>query len=80
HFIGVFASYVIAPGAELTYDYNFSTFGGAQEQECFCGAPNCRGLIGGKHRSTTTKCCNYNRALEKRWFLWNDLHSSLSEG
>ncbi|CAG8539902.1 12256_t:CDS:2 [Cetraspora pellucida] len=53
HFIGVFASYDIAPGAELTYDYNFSTFGGAQEQECFCGSPNCRGLIGGKHRSTS---------------------------
>ncbi|CAG8710304.1 13723_t:CDS:2 [Dentiscutata erythropus] len=52
HFIGVFASNDIKPGTELTYDYNFSTFGGAQEQECFCGAHNCRGWIGGKHRST----------------------------
>ncbi|CAG8528696.1 4325_t:CDS:2 [Diversispora eburnea] len=47
-FIGVFASYNIPAMTELTYDYNFSTFGGAEGQECLCGASNCRGILGGK--------------------------------
>ncbi|CAG8580314.1 2284_t:CDS:2, partial [Acaulospora colombiana] len=49
-FIGVFASYNIPAHTELTYDYNFSTFGGAEEQECLCGALNCRGVLGGKNK------------------------------
>ncbi|KAK3818777.1 MAG: hypothetical protein J3Q66DRAFT_282237, partial [Benniella sp.] len=44
--IGIFASQDIPTGAEISYDYNFSSFSGAQKQKCRCGAPNCRGYIG----------------------------------
>ncbi|KAF9437887.1 Histone-Lysine N-Methyltransferase ash1l [Entomortierella beljakovae] len=44
--IGIFASQDIPVGAEISYDYNFSSFSGAQKQKCRCGAPNCRGYIG----------------------------------
>ncbi|CAG8507515.1 452_t:CDS:10 [Funneliformis mosseae] len=47
-FVGVFASRNIAEGAELTYDYNFSKFGGAEEQLCYCESTICRGLMGSK--------------------------------
>ncbi|KAF9288371.1 Histone-Lysine N-Methyltransferase ash1l [Linnemannia elongata] len=44
--IGIFAAQDIPAGAEISYDYNFSSFSGAQKQKCRCGAPNCRGYIG----------------------------------
>lgn len=44
--IGIFASQDVPAGAEISYDYNFSPFQGAQKQVCRCGAPNCRGYIG----------------------------------
>ncbi|KAG0047970.1 Histone-Lysine N-Methyltransferase ash1l, partial [Gryganskiella cystojenkinii] len=44
--IGIFAFQDIPAGAEISYDYNFSWFTGAQKQQCRCGAPNCRGYIG----------------------------------
>ncbi|KAF9988519.1 Histone-Lysine N-Methyltransferase ash1l [Modicella reniformis] len=44
--IGIFSSQDIPAGAEISYDYNFSSFSGAQKQKCRCGAPNCRGYIG----------------------------------
>ncbi|RIA87618.1 hypothetical protein C1645_433491 [Glomus cerebriforme] len=47
-FVGVFASRNIAARTELTYDYNFSKFGGAEEQLCYCGTSTCRGLMGSK--------------------------------
>ncbi|KAF9301919.1 Histone-Lysine N-Methyltransferase ash1l [Mortierella antarctica] len=44
--IGIFASQDVPAGAEISYNYNFSPFQGAQKQVCRCGAPNCRGYIG----------------------------------
>lgn len=43
--IGIFASKDIPALTELTYDYNFKSFGHAQA--CFCGSEKCSGLIGG---------------------------------
>ena len=34
----------VMTGEELTYDYNFDNFGTTQQQ-CFCGAPSCRGFL-----------------------------------
>ncbi|KAI8604108.1 hypothetical protein EDD21DRAFT_301262, partial [Dissophora ornata] len=51
--IGIFASQDIPAGSEISYDYNFSSFSGAQKQKCRCGAPNCRGFIG--ERSSKSK-------------------------
>ncbi|CAJ0887015.1 4076_t:CDS:2, partial [Entrophospora sp. SA101] len=37
-FVGVFASVNVPAGTELTYDYNFSTFAGAEALQCHCGS------------------------------------------
>lgn len=53
-FVGVFASRDISKDEELFYDYNFATFGGGQDQTCYCGSPQCRGTMGRKSRRDRT--------------------------
>ncbi|CAG8776609.1 11938_t:CDS:2, partial [Acaulospora morrowiae] len=80
-FIGVFASYDIPANTELTYDYNFSTFGGAEEQECLCGALTCRGVMGVKtkfKRSESPKPQKKRKAIKKKVVV-SDLENSTSE-
>ncbi|EAS35087.3 histone-lysine N-methyltransferase [Coccidioides immitis RS] len=36
----------IMTGEELTYDYNFDPYSQKNVQECRCGAPTCRGVLG----------------------------------
>ncbi|KAL1959588.1 hypothetical protein VTO42DRAFT_1623 [Malbranchea cinnamomea] len=36
----------IMTGEELTYDYNFNPYSLKNVQECRCGAPTCRGILG----------------------------------
>ena len=38
----------IVTGEELTYDYNFNPYSIKNVQECRCGAPSCRGVLGPK--------------------------------
>ncbi|MCJ1431452.1 hypothetical protein MMC27_000805 [Xylographa pallens] len=38
----------VMTGEELTYDYNFDPFSSKNIQECRCGAPTCRGVLGPK--------------------------------
>ncbi|EKX31239.1 hypothetical protein GUITHDRAFT_47131, partial [Guillardia theta CCMP2712] len=40
--IGIMASDNIPKGAEVTYNYQFESFGG-MKHKCLCGAPNCSG-------------------------------------
>ncbi|KAI9279736.1 hypothetical protein BC943DRAFT_297902 [Umbelopsis sp. AD052] len=44
--IGIFTSRNIKAGEELTFDYKFERYG-AVAQPCYCGEPNCKGVIGG---------------------------------
>lgn len=44
--IGIFATRDIHLDEELSYDYNFQSFG--ETKRCFCGSNNCRGLMGAK--------------------------------
>ncbi|KAM3586802.1 hypothetical protein VKS41_001857 [Umbelopsis sp. WA50703] len=44
--IGIFTSRSIKAGEELTFDYKFERYG-AVAQPCYCGEPNCKGVIGG---------------------------------
>ncbi len=46
--MALFSLKEIAPGEELTYDYNFSLFNPHEGQACQCGSANCRGVIGGR--------------------------------
>lgn len=43
--VGLFARQSIRQGTELTFDYKFVRFGQAAQQ-CFCGEPQCKGIIG----------------------------------
>ncbi|XP_055380832.1 probable histone-lysine N-methyltransferase CG1716 isoform X2 [Condylostylus longicornis] len=43
--IGFFTTRTVAPGEEITFDYQFQRYG-KQAQRCFCEAVNCRGWIG----------------------------------
>ena len=45
--MGIFSERKIAPGEELTFNYNVDRYG-ADPQPCYCGEPNCTGFIGGK--------------------------------
>ncbi|KAL1998203.1 hypothetical protein VTN02DRAFT_6658 [Thermoascus thermophilus] len=45
----------IMTGEELTYDYNFDPFSQKNVQECRCGAPTCRGVLGPKPRDQRPK-------------------------
>jgi hypothetical protein len=42
--VGIFAIKDIKKGEELTIDYQM--YDGAEGKECYCGAPNCRGMLG----------------------------------
>uniref|UniRef100_A0A671PM52 [histone H3]-lysine(36) N-trimethyltransferase n=1 Tax=Sinocyclocheilus anshuiensis TaxID=1608454 RepID=A0A671PM52_9TELE len=47
--VGFFTTKAVTAGTELTFDYQFQRYG-KEAQKCFCGAPSCRGLIGGETR------------------------------
>ncbi len=45
--IGFFACKPINKGDELTFDYQFQTFG-EKQQKCYCGTEKCRGFLSSK--------------------------------
>ncbi|XP_052002922.1 histone-lysine N-methyltransferase SETD2-like [Xyrauchen texanus] len=47
--VGFFTTKAVPARTELTFDYQFQRYG-KEAQKCFCGAPSCRGLIGGETR------------------------------
>ena len=53
--MALFSAKDLALNEELTYDYNFSLFNPHEGQECRCGMPACRGVIGGKSQRVALK-------------------------
>ncbi|KAM9309569.1 histone-lysine N-methyltransferase SETD2 isoform 2-T2 [Pholidichthys leucotaenia] len=47
--VGFFTTKAVTAGTELTFDYQFQRYG-KEAQKCFCGAPSCRGFLGGENR------------------------------
>ncbi|MGH0134901.1 UNVERIFIED_CONTAM: hypothetical protein FKN15_004467 [Acipenser sinensis] len=47
--VGFFTTKLVPAGTELTFDYQFQRYG-KEAQKCFCGAPSCRGFLGGENR------------------------------
>ncbi|KAH8602332.1 hypothetical protein B0O99DRAFT_500407 [Bisporella sp. PMI_857] len=45
--MGIFAKRNIKAGEELVFDYNADRYG-AEPEPCYCGEPNCPGILGGK--------------------------------
>lgn len=53
--MGIFAQKPIKSGEEVTFDYKFERLAGTDPQTCFCGSPECKGIIGvSKERSAAT--------------------------
>ncbi|KAG1369948.1 putative histone-lysine N-methyltransferase ASHH2-like [Cocos nucifera] len=50
--IGLFAIRDIKKSEEVTFDYNYVRVFGAAAKKCVCGAPECRGYIGGDPLNT----------------------------
>ena len=48
--IGLFTKLDVTAGTELTFDYNFQRYGD-KPVKCLCGAPSCRGIIGGERET-----------------------------
>ncbi|KAI9298936.1 hypothetical protein K502DRAFT_298764 [Neoconidiobolus thromboides FSU 785] len=48
--IGIFSKRAIKKGEELTFDYQFERYG-AEAQICYCGEPNCKGILGGEKQT-----------------------------
>ncbi|KAK3551278.1 hypothetical protein QTP70_013951, partial [Hemibagrus guttatus] len=47
--VGFFTTKAVKAGTELTFDYQFQRYG-KEAQKCYCGAPSCRGFLGGENR------------------------------
>uniref|UniRef100_A0A8C6SV63 [histone H3]-lysine(36) N-trimethyltransferase n=1 Tax=Neogobius melanostomus TaxID=47308 RepID=A0A8C6SV63_9GOBI len=47
--VGFFTTKGVTAGTELTFDYQFQRYG-KEAQKCYCGAPSCRGFLGGENR------------------------------
>uniref|UniRef100_A0A8C9SZL9 [histone H3]-lysine(36) N-trimethyltransferase n=1 Tax=Scleropages formosus TaxID=113540 RepID=A0A8C9SZL9_SCLFO len=47
--VGFFTTKGVSAGTELTFDYQFQRYG-KEAQKCLCGAPSCRGFLGGENR------------------------------
>ncbi|KAJ2870146.1 hypothetical protein GGH93_005797 [Coemansia aciculifera] len=50
--MGIFVERPIKRGEEITFDYKFERLAGTEPQSCYCGSPECKGVIGvSKERS-----------------------------
>jgi hypothetical protein len=57
--MGIFALRDIKPQEELCFDYNFQRYGD-EEQKCYCGSKNCRGILGGSKDNSQDHSHNTN--------------------
>lgn len=72
--MGIFAKRNIVKGEEICFDYNVDRYG-AEPQKCYCGAANCRGVMGGKTQSETVRllpriiaeALGVRASTEKKW-------------
>ncbi|KAJ2493835.1 hypothetical protein IWW37_000221 [Coemansia sp. RSA 2050] len=57
--MGIFVERPIKRGEEITFDYKFERLAGTDPQPCYCGSPECKGIIGvAKERPRKTLTLN----------------------
>ncbi|KAJ3366196.1 DNA-binding transcription repressor [Allomyces javanicus] len=74
--MGIFANEDIAPGSELFYDYNFEDFNARHRQYCFCGAEECRGMLGERREPVEPRVV-LRSVVDRRKHAGADLRSLL---
>ncbi|KNE56924.1 hypothetical protein, variant [Allomyces macrogynus ATCC 38327] len=74
--MGIFADEDIAPGSELFYDYNFEDFNARHRQYCFCGAEECRGMLGERREPVEPRVV-LRSVVDRRMHAGADLRSLL---
>lgn len=62
--VGIVASRDLVAGEELSYDYNFESFG--QDKVCHCGEKNCRGFLTARPKKEKKTASKAEKKAKKR--------------
>lgn len=73
--IGLFTKRPVQVNEELTFDYQFQTFG-KKRHKCYCGSEKCRGYLGSGGTNSNTGAAAANPTLD---YIWEEDSSSGSD-
>uniref|UniRef100_A0A4W6DRK6 [histone H3]-lysine(36) N-trimethyltransferase n=1 Tax=Lates calcarifer TaxID=8187 RepID=A0A4W6DRK6_LATCA len=77
--VGFFTTKAVTAGTELTFDYQFQRYG-KEAQKCFCGAPSCRGFLGGENRVSVRAAGGRMKKDRSRKSVDEELEALLENG
>uniref|UniRef100_A0A665TYN4 [histone H3]-lysine(36) N-trimethyltransferase n=1 Tax=Echeneis naucrates TaxID=173247 RepID=A0A665TYN4_ECHNA len=77
--VGFFTTKAVTAGTELTFDYQFQRYG-KEAQKCFCGAPTCRGFLGGENRVSVRAAGGKMKKDRSRKSVDEELEALLENG
>uniref|UniRef100_A0A7N6FGL0 [histone H3]-lysine(36) N-trimethyltransferase n=1 Tax=Anabas testudineus TaxID=64144 RepID=A0A7N6FGL0_ANATE len=77
--VGFFTTKTVTAGTELTFDYQFQRYG-KEAQKCFCGAPSCRGFLGGENRVSVRAAGGKMKKDRSRKSVDEELEALLENG
>uniref|UniRef100_A0AAQ5Z0M2 [histone H3]-lysine(36) N-trimethyltransferase n=1 Tax=Amphiprion ocellaris TaxID=80972 RepID=A0AAQ5Z0M2_AMPOC len=77
--VGFFTTKAVTAGTELTFDYQFQRYG-KEAQKCFCGAPSCRGFLGGENRVSVRAAGGKMKKDRSRKSVDEELEALLENG
>uniref|UniRef100_A0A3Q3W306 [histone H3]-lysine(36) N-trimethyltransferase n=1 Tax=Mola mola TaxID=94237 RepID=A0A3Q3W306_MOLML len=77
--VGFFTTKAVTVGTELTFDYQFQRYG-KEAQKCFCGAPSCRGFLGGENRVSVRAAGGKMKKDRSRKSVDEELEALLENG
>uniref|UniRef100_A0A7N9ATF6 [histone H3]-lysine(36) N-trimethyltransferase n=1 Tax=Mastacembelus armatus TaxID=205130 RepID=A0A7N9ATF6_9TELE len=77
--VGFFTTKAVTAATELTFDYQFQRYG-KEAQKCFCGAPSCRGFLGGENRVSVRAAGGKMKKDRSRKSVDEELEALLENG
>uniref|UniRef100_A0A3B4ADD1 [histone H3]-lysine(36) N-trimethyltransferase n=1 Tax=Periophthalmus magnuspinnatus TaxID=409849 RepID=A0A3B4ADD1_9GOBI len=77
--VGFFTTKAVTEGTELTFDYQFQRYG-KEAQKCYCGAPSCRGFLGGENRVSVRAAGGRMKKDRNRKSVDEELEALLDNG